>query len=232
MAKPTPWTCPYCNHKVLITSDNTSQELHHIYIPSKHGNLIFGSNAITCPNEDCKEITLMAGLYKSIYNPQGTNRMGDTIRFWNLLPEASIKVFPTYIPEPLLADYREACLVLDKSPKASATLARRCLQGMIRDFWKISKSRLKDEVDALQEVVDPATWSAIDAIRQIGNIGAHMEKDINLIIEVSEDEAQLLINLIETLFNDWYVVKHDREERLKKIVSISKEKSDRKKENK
>ncbi|MCB1884663.1 MAG: DUF4145 domain-containing protein [Geminicoccaceae bacterium] len=28
------------------------------------------------------------------------------------------------------------------SPKASATLSRRCLQSMIRDFWTISKDTL------------------------------------------------------------------------------------------
>jgi len=34
---------------------------------------------------------------------------------------------------------------------------------------------------------------AIDYVRQIGNIGAHMEKDIDQVIPVEPDEAQLLI---------------------------------------
>ena len=31
-------------------------------------------------------------------------------------------------------------------------------------------------------------WQAIDAVRSIGNIGAHMEKDINLIVDVDPEE--------------------------------------------
>jgi hypothetical protein len=41
---------------------------------------------------------------------------------------------------------------------------------------------------------------AIDIVRNIGNIGAHMEADINVIVDVDPDEAQTLIELIETLF--------------------------------
>lgn len=48
---------------------------------------------------------------------------------------------------------------------------------MIRDFWGIVQSRLKDEIDALKDKVDPETWQAIDVVREIGNIGAHVEKD-------------------------------------------------------
>ena len=95
---------------------------------------------------------------------------------------------------------------------------------MIRDFWHISKRRLKDEVDALEEKVDPQTWDAIDSVRRIGNIGAHMEADINVIVDVDPDEAALLIGLIETLLADWYIARHNRQERMSKIKAISEEK--------
>jgi len=95
---------------------------------------------------------------------------------------------------------------------------------MIRDFWGISKRRLKDEVDALEEKVDPQTWDAIDSVRKIGNVGAHMEADINVIVDVDPDEATLLISLIETLLADWYISRHNREERMFKIKAISEEK--------
>jgi hypothetical protein len=95
---------------------------------------------------------------------------------------------------------------------------------MIRDFWGISKKRLKDEVDALESKVDPQTWDAIDSVRKIGNIGAHMEADINLIVDVDPDEADLLIGLIETLLADWYIARHNRQERMAKIKAVSEEK--------
>jgi hypothetical protein len=138
-----------------------------------------------------------------------------------LIPPSSAKVFPDYVPEPIREDYVEACKISDLSLKASATLSRRCLQGMIRNFWGISKARLIDEIEAIEDKTDKLTWEAIDSVRKIGNIGAHMEKDINVIVDVDPEEAQLLIGLIELLVKDWYVTKHDREERLKAIAGIS-----------
>jgi hypothetical protein len=138
-----------------------------------------------------------------------------------LIPPSSAKVFPDYVPEPIREDYVDACKISDLSLKASATLSRRCLQGMIRNFWGISKARLIDEIEAIEDKTDKLTWEAIDSVRKIGNIGAHMEKDINVIVDVDPEEAQLLIGLIELLVKDWYVTKHDREERLKAIAGIS-----------
>ncbi len=121
-------------------------------------------------------------------------------------------------------DYQEACLIKYKSPKASATLCRRCLQGIIRDFWGIKKSRLIDEIAALEEKVDARTWQAIDSVRHVGNIGAHMEKDVDLIIDVDPEEAALLIWLIETLFEEWYVERHEKELKMQKIIQVAQEK--------
>jgi len=95
---------------------------------------------------------------------------------------------------------------------------------MIRDFWKISKNRLVDEINELQDKIDPMTWKAISAVRSIGNIGAHMEKDINLIIDVDPKEASMLIGLIEVLLQEWYVRRHDREEQMQKLIEAADEK--------
>ncbi|MGA2896385.1 MAG: DUF4145 domain-containing protein [Acidobacteriaceae bacterium] len=119
-----------------------------------------------------------------------------------------------------MSDYTEACLIAEKSPKASATLARRCLQGMIRDFHNIQKDRLVDEIKVIKDRIDPLTWEAIDAVRSIGNIGAHMEKEINLIVDVDEGEAQELIKLIELLIDDWYVTRYNRQIQLASVMKI------------
>lgn len=55
-----------------------------------------------------------------------------------------------------------------------------------------------------------------------------MEKDINLIIDVEPEEAQLLIGLIEMLIKDWYIVKHEREQHLAQIISTAVEKDNAK----
>ena len=104
---------------------------------------------------------------------------------------------------------------------------------MIRDFCGISKPRLIDEIKELKKLLDEGhapkgveaeTIEAIDAVRDIGNIGAHMEKDINLIVDVDPGEAQALIELIEMLFTDWYVARFKREQRLASVKAIAAEK--------
>lgn len=131
---------------------------------------------------------------------------------------------PSYIPRFICADYIEAVAIADASPKASATLSRRCLQGMIRDFWKIKKNRLADEIKELQGKIPASQWAAIDALRKIGNIGAHMEKDVNLIVEVDSSEAKSLLKLIELLIDKWYIARHDEEELLSEIAKTADEK--------
>lgn len=181
---------------------------------------------IVCPNAECEEFTVKADLKRA-----GTSdhvryfATGDPIAEWQLRPQSQAKPFPSYIPEPIRADYEEACAIAHLSPKASATLARRCLQGMFGDFWGVRRGNLAKEIEALEEKVDPTTWGAIDAVRSIGNIGAHMEKDINLIIDVEPEEATMLIELIEQLFTEWYVHKHERSLRMQKIVATAAEKA-------
>jgi hypothetical protein len=102
---------------------------------------------------------------------------------------------------------------------------------MIHDFHGISKARLIDEIEAIKSSVDPLTWKAIDGVRSIGNIGAHMERDINVVVDVDPDEARLLLGLIETLVDDWYIARHEREKRLSRLVSVAEDKSAARKKN-
>ena len=92
---------------------------------------------------------------------------------------------------------------------------------MIRDFWDIKKKNLKEAIDELQAKVPATQWKAIDGLRRLGNIGAHMEKDISLIVEIDEGEAEKLSSLVELLIDKWYVAKHDEEELYKGIVGMA-----------
>ncbi|MEI7836427.1 MAG: DUF4145 domain-containing protein [Planctomycetota bacterium] len=174
---------------------------------------------IVCPNEECKQAALQVSLTDRKWDGREFSPT-KLLRTWRLLPESSAKAFPNYIPKAIMDDYNEACLIVDKSPKASATLSRRCLQGMIRDFWEVKPARLVEEIKAIEDKTDPQTWKAIDAVRRIGNIGAHMETDINVIVEVEADEAEALILLIEVLLKDWYVTREERAKRLAQVKAI------------
>jgi Domain of unknown function (DUF4145) len=177
----------------------------------KSGKPTVSLRAIVCANEACRQLTLTATLGVA---REGQPKFPHTIQTWTLLPPSSAKPQPDFIPKQIRDDYYEACAIRDLSPKASSTITRRCLQGMIRDFCGISKSRLIDEINELRKRVDegrapphvqPDTVNAIDDVRKIGNIGAHMEADINVIVDADSNEAQILIELVELLFVEWYV---------------------------
>jgi hypothetical protein len=218
---PFTYRCPFCGHLATITDQNYSTSQSEFNDGNRYGAQVVRFTAITCPNPDCREYRLSVSLHDRRYPSGSPPQTLNAKNSWQLLPQSNAKVLPEYVPAPIVQDYKEACAIQFASPKASATLARRCLQGIIRDFWGITKARLIDEIEAIQDKIDPLTWTAIDSVRKIGNIGAHMEKDINVILDVDPDEAGLLIGLIETVIQDWYIVRYEREERLKTVIAMS-----------
>lgn len=229
-----PWACPYCGRSTTITDSDVQYFTEHHRVANAMGPHSLQGRFIVCPNSECKKYTFDLWLTKTKIQ-YGDRKLGDTLNYWRLVPPSNAKIYPDYVPKAIIKDYEEACLILEGSPKASATLSRRCLQSIIRDFWKIKRPenhkgpwRLKEEIEAIKDKVDPLTWKAIDAVRKIGNIGAHMEEDINLIIEVKPVEAEKLIGLIELLLSDWYINRHERETRLSEITALAAEKDDQK----
>jgi hypothetical protein len=138
--------------------------------------------------------------------------------------DKKVKPIPEYVPTAIRSDIYEACEIESLSPKAAATLVRRALQGMIRDFWQVKPGRLVDEIDQIKDSIDALTWQTINAVRKIGNIGAHMEKDVNEIVDIDPNEAGVLIQLSYTLIAEWYIVRHERERRMKSIINMALEK--------
>ncbi|AQG98232.1 hypothetical protein A9R05_04910 [Burkholderia sp. KK1] len=226
MSKRHSFQCPYCNCHATLGAEDISRREHVLAVPNARGRLMLGTAFIVCPNEACKQPVLRTLLWKveRVKDAQGDYSEkvvgSEPIEKWELMPRGTAKPFPDYIPQQLRDDYKEACLIADLSPKAAATLCRRCLQGMIRDFWKVDtkSDRLWDEMKAIKDKLDPETWESIVAVKDMGNIGAHMEKtDVNVIVDVESREAKLLIELIESLFEDWYV---DRENRRKRHAEL------------
>ncbi|MBI2584304.1 MAG: DUF4145 domain-containing protein [Rhodospirillales bacterium] len=221
------WKCPYCGHAQTVVEERYYRADFQIFNDkSAFGPVAGYAETIVCANDSCKKMTLEIVLCRRHDYPGGRWSVGHTLFTWPLLPESTAKPQPDYIPKPIVENYKQACRIRDLSPNASATMARRCLQGMIRDFCGITKATLAQEIDALDEMVQqghapagvaPDTIDAIDHVRSIGNIGAHMEKDINLILDVEPDEAQALIDLIELLFEEWYVARKVREQRLERL---------------
>ena len=239
MKVPFNFTCPYCEQPTTITIPNYYfKEIVINTGESELQKLAFRVKAIRCPNFRCNKLTLLSSLYKIKSAKKGYRVvpghviLGKNINSWNLLPKSNAKQFPDYVPEAIRQDYQEACLILNDSPKASATLSRRCLQGIVRDFWDIPNNKcgnLLAELNSIKDEIDTDTWDSFKAIRSVGNIGAHMEKDVNQIIEVEPEEAGLLVELIETFIDDWYVSRHKRQARAKRARDLANKKLDQKK---
>lgn len=197
--------CPFCDEIMSVSMD--TQTIYHFDFKNfgyttKHSVPHLQLTMMRCPNEECKEITIFA---------KGMNGFAHNEEF-QIYPQASYERYPNYIPEAIRSDYEEACKILNLSPKAAATLARRCLQGMIHDFWGIHGKNLNAEITMLKDKVTASQWKALDAVRKLGNIGAHMEHDVNLIVDIDSDEARKLILLIEHLIETWYIDRHESEE--------------------
>jgi hypothetical protein len=213
------WQCPHCERHVTIGDADRSRHRHTLDIENAAGRLSLYTTFYVCPNKECCQPTLQAELCETeefFVNGSGhRERVIAQHSQWRLLPFGRAKTYPDYIPGVLRDDYAEACLIADLSPKAAATLCRRALQGMIRDFWSVdTKSRrLWDEIKEIKDRVDHGTWEAIVALKDIGNIGAHMEVDVEMVVDVDPDEARLLIDLIESLFEDWYIAREQRNRR-------------------
>jgi predicted RNA-binding Zn-ribbon protein involved in translation (DUF1610 family) len=216
--KMTAYQCPFCGLSLAVSQDTYANYFLNFYDVTK-----FKNNAATwkrdnitsikvvfvkCPN--CKKVSIYAF---------GHSKDLDGLSV-NINPRVNYTKYPGYIPEQITNDYQEACSVAEFSEKAAAALARRCLRGIIRDYWEISKGTLYEEVRALRDLIDAELWQAIDSISQLGNIGEHMKQDVNLLVDVDQLEAHRLIKLVELLLKEWYIARYNRESLFEEIVNI------------
>lgn len=119
---------------------------------------------------------------------------------------------PPEVPKAIAEDYVEACNVLPTSAKASAAIARRCLQSVLRSHGYHAKD-LATEIDLLLDEPNPAKAipitlrSTIDGIRNFGNFSAHPITDVTSlqIIDVEPHEAEWCLEILEETFQHFYV---------------------------
>lgn len=171
-----------------------------------------------CPNPECK---------RNIYFLINANLRHDpNRREWKIVkqsggielvskrqlirPKGSTRPpVPKEVPEDIADDYSEACLVLPDSPKASAALSRRALQHILRQAAGIKKGNLANEIQQVLDSNQLPTYLAdsIDAIRNIGNFAAHPLKGTSSgqIVEVEVGEAEWNLEVLEILFDFYYV---------------------------
>lgn len=213
--------CPFC-HVTVPSVLSTEKERYLSFRASSDRNTFDEEESVLkltirrCPecNFEMALVVGISGMFAAVDNM--------------IFPKSSAKQFPEYVPEAIRNDYEEAYAILNLSPKAAATLARRCLQGIIRDFFGVSCKTLNQEIDSIKTLVSPSLWNAMNSLRSIGNIGAHMEKDVNIIVDIEPNESEKLLSLIERIIESTYVQRQQDEALFAEINYIATEKNNAK----
>ncbi len=170
-------------------------------------NISWAYRTAHCPG--CDEITIQFS--KSRWNGHSGNYVYES---WSqLFPFGSNRgPVPPEVPPDISRDYIEACQVLSISTKASAALARRCLQSILRAHG-YKASDLAREIDLLLNEADPkkaiplTLRTTVDGIRNFGNFSAHPITDVTSlqIIDVDPHEAEWCLEILEEMFQHFYV---------------------------
>lgn len=199
--------CPHCS--VSIHAAWNSGDIVHVGVGVDE--VKWGWEQMQCP--DCHETIVRVGSYY-------LKRSSDT-GAWGFVCDDYVSVHPRStrrepmgpsVPSEFLSDYHEACDVLSISAKASAALSRRVLQSILDDQG-YSGRNLAAQVDSLLKETDPnkvlpnSVKQTVDAIRNFGNFSAHPINDLTSlqVIDVEPQEAEWCLEIVEQLFDHYYV---------------------------
>lgn len=210
------WQCPFCGRDHTVIDKDRQVAISDLEIENADGPRRLVARFVVCPDPACRKFSLTASLH-TLETSGRRSYTGKQIAAWKLVPPSRARTFAARVPQHILEDYHEACVLAEQSPKAAAALARRCLSSLLRDFWSVQPSSLNDEFRQVQGTVDPLTWEAIESVRRKGSIGSRMESDGAELLDGEPGEAGLLIDLVETLIQDWYVGREKRRKRLEAI---------------
>jgi hypothetical protein len=199
--------CPHC---LTDFHDNWYREvIHWPTLGSVLADEVEGAYwhycATNCPT--CKR----AIIYLRALRPDGS--VAQDLQVW---PKGIARIpLPETVKDPFRTDYIEACNTLNDSPRASAAMSRYCLQRLLREKANAETEDLSSEIDqVLASRALPSDLAAdLDAIRAIGNFGAHPIKSKNTgeIVEVAPGEAEHLLTVLEDLFDFYFVRPAERE---------------------
>lgn len=207
--------CPHCGVAVLF------EDVEVVSAYGEEGN--YGSEELTSPSyyEGAESIKLTFGACPNCSNlvVSGTpvqileSASPKNLKFRIVEPEillwprqTSRNPVPESVPPMIASDYREAALVLDLSPKSSAALSRRCLQALLRERG-FNQRDLYDQIEAAKTTLPLYARKSVDAIRNFGNFSAHQTKDKGTgdIIDVEPGEAEWTLDVLDILFDHYYV---------------------------
>lgn len=196
--------CPHCS--MMVVAMWSEQRLGH------EGRHLCTFQHASCPA--CERFIL-----RLVRVPMPTDEELDPRpEFVTLYPRVARRdPIPHNVPITLAEDFHEAAAVLGESPKASAALSRRCLQNLLLEKAGATK---RDLYDQIQEVIDARILPSqlaedLDVVRAIGNFAAHPIKNQSTgqIVEVEPGEAEWTLDVLDALFDFFFVQAERRQQR-------------------
>ncbi len=112
------------------------------------------------------------------------------------------------VPEGIAKDWREAWAILDISPRASAALSRRCMEAILLEATSASpRTNLAGLLKLAEQRFPAHLHEELDHVRQLGNIAVHLKADgvTGEILDIEENEAQLMLQVLDDLLEFFYV---------------------------
>ena len=160
--------------------------------------------SVSCP--ECKGVFLTHAKVEYAVGPV-TWVESDQFILW---PRVSSRPpIPPDVPEQYASLAREAGLILADSPRASAALARRCLQQILRNEAKAPRGTLHSEIEwALSNADLPSRAKrSLHELREIGNMATHPNKSTATddYLEVEPGEADWTLDVLDDLFDHYFV---------------------------
>jgi hypothetical protein len=215
--------CPHCS---VAFAERPSQ---HYLGPDRDGN--WSVLWRTCTN--CGRLVVELGVHRYIkasehpahgiltgdtQGPVADRVTSDKMETEIVRPKFKSRPLSDKVPPEYRKDFLEAAKVLAISPKSSAALSRRCLQNLLENHANVKRGKLSDEI---QEIIDrdelPSDLEReIDGIRAFGNFAAHPIKDTDsgAVVDVEEDEAEWNLDVLEDLFDHYFIKGAKRKNRI------------------
>lgn len=204
--------CPHCQVYSVMRFDSTVKRFETDYedgISFEDAENLLFDFVCSCPNcSNTVFVQAQAQPNKNFTDPKTTYEKLDTSfggKIVSISPYRKKVNVPAEVPEKYAGDFREAVLVLDLSPTASAALSRRILQNILWDEFGIKHGNLAREINDFisQPGIPSYLTDAVDAIRNIGNFAAHPLKNTNTgeVMAVEPGEAEWLIEVLNSLFD-------------------------------
>jgi len=212
--------CPYCSHDMparwtplysLDDAGDTRAGITHLADDSLFVGEKVEIDWMACFNNECNQIIVR--IRKGLVDV----RVGMTYSSeeWLAVPRkrASRPIDPL-VPDEFSKPYVRASLILEDAPDMSGILSRRILADLLKKYANRPEKNLTNQIDAFfKETAHPSRVKEnLHHLREIGNFGAHTQTDraTDEIIDVSPDEAEWTLNVLDGLF-DYFIVGPERD---------------------